>query len=407
MNQFYNKLFIYYSALIFLPAIYRLVLPPSLGDLSYYIIAFLFPLLIFIYYFINHKINISILYSFLSIISVITISLMLSWMNPSIGHITWFTTIQGFKYYLVPMLIFFAGYQFGGNVDRQKLLNTIIAIFVIQLLFSLIFYYEIIQNPIYNEFSDLYRENWVVTTGEYKAFTGLTLSKFSLAYQVGFIVIFMLLLKDNYNFDRFKYLTVLVIGFIIVVFTFNKTIMVVILITISYLIFKYTKVKSKAIGFTVMLILLTGIVYSGLLFFTGELNLFEIYKFLSPSTFFSRIDRWQEYFQFDLLSILAGKGAGYFDQNNITLDNQFLYTYLEMGLFGFLIYFASFFYFLYYFSPKNYIFRMTVLILLMIFVGGDMLGLPVIMYVIGIYFGQSNQNESLPGKKVKLISHAN
>ena len=139
-------------------------------------------------------------------------------------------------------------------------------------------------------------------------------------------------------------------------------------------------------------IISTALCYGLVIFISGASNLSEIVRFLSPQTFWSRVDAWQDVFYIDFQRIYSGFGAGYFDQSKSGMDNQFLFAFLEMGLIAELAYFIAFGYILYYFSGRNDIAKVIILMFFLIFTVDDSLNAVTVPYVIGLFFGNLNRN---------------
>lgn len=387
MNIGKHWLFYIYSVLIFLPAIYRLYLPQGLGDYAFYVVAFLVPSVAFLVTTITGTIRVKVLLALLSVLVVLSSS----WLLCSGNELSAAMMFHGFKVYMIAILMFLLGYHLGLTVTGQTCIRTLLIILTAHFIFSLLFYFDVVSNPMYDEYSGRFRGNWVTTVGGFKAFTGLTLSKFDLAYQVGFMLVGLLMMRRYFSNSRFEYSLCIILGVILVVFTYNKTILVVLLVTLSAWIFRATKSRSTALGYVALTTVIAVLAYGGFLFLTGEVNLTAVYRFLSPQTFWSRLVGWEELFHFEPANILSGYGAGYFDQNKTTADSQFLYTYLELGLAGAIIYFAVFCYIMYQFSQKDALVKLYICLLLLVFIVGDMLNALVLMYVVGLFVAQANR----------------
>jgi len=387
MNTSKHWLFYIYSVLIFLPAIYRLYLPQDVGDYAYYVFAFLVPLVAFFVTTITSTIRVKILLVLLSILIVLS----WSWLLSSGNELSSAIIFHGFKVYMIPVLMLLLGYHLGLTVTGKTYIRTLLIILAAHFIFSLLFYFDVLSNPMYDEYSGRFKENWVATVGGVKAFTGLTLSKFDLAYQVGFVLVGLLMMRRYFSNCRLEYLLCIVLGVILIVFTYNKTILVVLLLTLSALIFRSTKSRSTALAYITLATVIAVLAYGSFLFLAGEVNLTDVYKFLSPQTFWSRLVGWEELFHFEPANVLSGYGAGYFDQSKTILDNQFLYTYLELGVVGAITYFIVLFYIMYQFSQKDALAKLYIVLLLLVFIVGDILNALSVMYVVGLFFAQANR----------------
>lgn len=382
-----RRLFYIYSGLLFLPALYRIYFPTPLGDYAYYIIAFLGPAVVMILHLSLGKISTKKMLAMLAVLILI----IESWLFSSGNNLSLVALFHGFKVYLLPILIFFVGYNISLSVNKTAFIKFILFILIAHLIFSLLYYHDVLVNPMYNEYSDRFSENWVVTVGEFKAFIGLTLSKFDLAYQVGFMLVGLILSRKYFKSNSRISFICIILGIILVIFTYNKTLMIVLVLTIGVWTYRIVRKRSRYIAYIWVFIISASTVITAVSFLTNVLNLTEIFKFLSPQTFWSRILRWQDYFHFDPSCIWRGYGGGYFDMNKITLDNQYLYTYLELGVIGAIIYFSLFAYIFYQYSPKNKMAKTYIAMLFLVFIGGDIIGALVVTYICGLFFGQLNQ----------------
>lgn len=388
-----RPLFYIYSGLIFLPAVYRIYFPAPIGDYAYYVFAFLVPVIAILLALTLGRIKTTTMLALLAILILLIGSGLLASSN-ELGMLMLF---HGFKIYIIPVLMFIVGYNLGQVVSRTAFIRLLLAILVAHFIFSLLYYYDVLANPMYDVFSQRYSENWVVTVGEFKAFIGLTLSKFGLAYQVGFMLVGLILTRKYFRTNSLAHFICVILGVILVVFTYNKTIMVVVILTVAVWTYQLVRGRSRFWAYLWISMIATLTILVAISFLTMEINLTGIYRFLSPTTFWSRVISWEAAFHFDFSNLWRGLGAGYFDLNKIVMDSQYLYTYLELGLLGAIMYFSLLAYIMYQYSPKNKLAKTYIALLFLVFIGGDMLGALSVIYVAGLFFGQlvrSKKSES-------------
>lgn len=305
------------------------------------------------------------------------------------------------------MILIPTGFFISQSLPKKDLFNFLIIIIVGHLIVSLLFAFDILQNPIYDKAYFNYSENMVITIGNFRAFTGLTLSKFELAYQVGFITIGALLFS-NYSNSRLLFCSPFV--FTLLLFTYNKTTWFVVTNALLVKLWNVGKGSFRPVLKGLAGILFITIAYFSFMFLQGNLNLRTFYTFLSPRSFWSRIYLWQDLFHFDIENIFQGFGAGYFEFGEKIIDNQFLYTYLELGLIPSLVYFIILVYTCYLFSKNKkasvYFMSLWGMTLLL----GDMLGNVHIPFIAGLWGGasfqddpqQTNPPESKSGFKITI-----
>lgn len=378
-------LFYAYSCLLFLPALYRLTLPQTIGNYLFYVTAFLVPVIVMVFGFLVGRIKIQLLGALLIVLLIIA----LSWLVSPSAELSLLLFFYGFKIYLLPIVIFLLGYHLSLSCGRSDCLKFLAVIVSMHFVFSLLFYYDLVYNPMYDVMSSRFTPNWVLTVGDFKAFTGLALSKFGLAYQVGFLIIGLLLVRKYDQNNRLAYGLTLLLGLIMIVFTYNKTIMVLLLFVMAYLVYRVSQNKSRALAYATAVVVLPVMLYGLTLFLLGQFSMTEVYRFLSPQTFWSRVLHWQVSLHYDISCIWSGYGAGYLYTNDLLMDSQYVSTYLELGILGSIAYFSLLAYVMYEHSPKTNAARIYIGLYFIIFAAGDMLGALTIAYVIGMMMAQA------------------
>jgi O-antigen ligase len=111
---------------------------------------------------------------------------------------------------------------------------------------------------------------------------------------------------------------------------------------------------------------------------------------------------WQDVAAFDWQHLFRGVGAGSLAQQDITLDNQFLYAYVELGVLGALIYFALFATLIVRLSSGHPFGRSVLVLLAAAFVVGDILNAHALMFVVGLFLGTIRDRE-VPAKLKHLV----
>jgi RsiW-degrading membrane proteinase PrsW (M82 family) len=130
-------------------------------------------------------------------------------------------------------------------------------------------------------------------------------------------------------------------------------------------------------------------------FTARELVLTDIAIFLSPQTLLSRFAIWGEYARFNTINMLQGYGAGFFDAKSVIIDNQFLYSYLELGAIPTVAYFVLAASLIYRNSNRSIEVLVIMFLLGCVFLFGDMLSSIMVMYTIGVLFGTTDDRVRL------------
>jgi hypothetical protein len=269
--------------------------------------------------------------------------------------------------------------------------NLLLTVLGGHLLFSLLFYYDILPNAVYSGVGE-YSENWISVVGGYRAFVGLTLSKFDLAYQVGFVLIGAILCGSCFSTVG-KRVSVIVLSTVLILFTYNKTVALVAILALFLHGYLLLRNRSRVAGHAVLLALGMLVVYPVIRFLNGDLVLTDLFGFLSPQTFWSRVMLWQDVMAFDWSQLIRGVGAGTFASQSVTLDNQFLYAYLEMGAIGALVYFTLFAALVLKSAPGKAYGKIVLCLLAAVFAVGDILNAHAMMFVVGLYLGQLSRKD--------------
>ncbi len=378
-----------FTLLLCWPSAYRLLLPHSLGTLTYYAIAYMIPLVAGIIILLAGRNNMKRILLLLAIVMLLVFSVIFA-KGTGLG---WSTLLYGVKFYLTPLMLLAIGAYFGKRLTSDQILRLLAVVIIGHLIFSLMFYYDVIGNPVYaggEEFS----ENWTSTLGVFKAFIGLTLSKFDLAYQVGFIAVGLLLTGPVFISRRWLYWLTTLSAIATVMFTYNKTMYFIIAVTLLIKVYRHLRERARLVALGSVTVGLCAVSYFVTLFLRGELPLTEIALFLSPQTFWSRVGIWESVTSFTSANLYSGFGAGYMTQLDLTVDNQYLYTYLEMGLLGAAVYFGLITASFRHITAKAVDSVAMLVLLALIFLIGDMLNALALMYVVGLFLGlESSVNE--------------
>lgn len=371
-----------YTLLLCWPSVYRLTLPESIGTYLYYVIAYLVPLAAGMLVLFRIRNATSRLLNLLAVLAVLTLSIVTSTSNQNdLG-----TLFFAIKFYVTPLMLLSLGFYFGATMNAHSLLRILVVVAVGQLLFSLVFYYDVFSNPVYVGTAE-FSENWTTTVGVFRAFIGLTLSKFDLAYQVGFLAASLILCSGRFGSHRIQYWFALLISLVTLVFTYNKTMYLIVGLAVLVRMHRGIREHAKWIAPVAVTLGLGGVSYLIVQFLKGELPLEEIVAFLSPQTFWSRVGIWQAHAVFSLDNVFFGMGAGQFTRTDQTMDNQYLFTYLEMGVIGALMYFGLMVSWLRSLSTEAKNRGVFLLFLALIFAIGDMLNALTVMYIIGMFLG--------------------
>jgi hypothetical protein len=153
------------------------------------------------------------------------------------------------------------------------------------------------------------------------------------------------------------------------------------------------------------------IVYPIVRFLNGDIVLTDLFAFLSPQTFWSRVSIWQDVAAFDWVHLFQGLGAGSLALQDITIDNQFLYAYAELGVLGALVYFALFATLILRLSSGHPFGRTVLVLLCAVFMVGDILNAHALMFVVGLFLGTIRDKEvpvdlRSPATRTRLAKHA-
>lgn len=371
-----------YCLLLCWPALYRLVLPQGLGDLAYYVIAYAVPLIAFpLVLWRSRNVGGQFLLV-LGTILVLAISVLLS----TSTSVNLSGLLHAIKFYLTPVLLIILGANIVQRLDSARFGSLMLTVVIGHLLFSLLFYFDILPNAVYAG-SGEYSENWISVVGGYRAFVGLTLSKFDLAYQTGFILVSAILCGTCFASRRTRY-AVILLASVLVIFTYNKTVALVVVVALLMKGYVFLSERSRLAGQAVLIVASLLVAYPIVRFLNGDIVLTDVFSFLSPQTFWSRVMLWQEVMAFDWSNVIRGVGAGTYASQAVTLDNQFLYAYLEMGVVGAILYFVLFAVLVLKIVPGHAYGKSILLLLAAVFMVGDILNAHALMLVIGLYLGQ-------------------
>jgi hypothetical protein len=380
-----NTLFAAYTCGLLLPAVYRLVLPGSTGDILFYVIAFGVPALTYLVLWTAGQQQSATALSLLAVMVLATAA----WLCGDGGPLNLSGLLMALKYYVCPILTFLIGFHLAKMANQRVVVTTLLVIACLHLIASVLFVSEVLQYPMYDDSSDRYTENWVVTSGTLIAFTGLTLSKFDLAYQIGFILTGLILFWQALSEARARSFGLCLLGLVLLSFTYNKTMLGIFLLALLFMGIRWLFRHSKLLGVTALVGLLAAISSFAWRFVSGKVVLTDIVVFLSPQTLLSRFSIWEEFYRFDAMKLFHGYGAAFFDVNEIVIDNQFLYSYLELGAMPALVYFILLAIILHKHSNQSVVARFLIGLLFCVFLFGDMLSSTMVMYVMGIILGLS------------------
>jgi O-antigen ligase len=195
---------------------------------------------------------------------------------------------------------------------------------------------------------------------------------------------------------------------VVVIFTYNKTMYFIIALTLLIKTYRRLRERARLVALSTVTIGLCGVAYCVMLFLRGELPLTEIALFLSPQTFWSRVGIWESLASFTSANLYSGLGAGYMTKMDLTVDNQYLYTYLEMGLCGAVVYFALIAASFRDITRKAVDSGPMLILLALIFLIGDMLNALALMYVVGLFLGvESSGSGVVAGRDAITVTEPN
>ncbi|MCM2271735.1 MAG: hypothetical protein NDJ18_04160 [candidate division Zixibacteria bacterium] len=371
-----------YILLLCWPAVYRLTVPGALGDFAYYIVAYAIPVIVFVMY----QLQVGrVAESLMIVFGVITVLVASIALADHRMH-SFSTIFYAFKFYLTPIMLVYSGVHLASWFSHRQFQGLLVVIVAGHLFVSLLHYSELLPSIVYQANGQI-SENWSSVVGGYRAFVGLTLSKFDLAYQVGFLLVGAIFCSECFS-SRSVRMLFMAMAAVLVVFTYNKTLALVVFVAIVILGYGWLRQYSKIIARTALGIiglLIIGIVVK---FLAGDIMLTDVYAFLSPQTFWSRVYIWQEAAIFDWAHLFRGMGAGSLAQRDVTLDNQFLYGYLELGVVGAAAYFTMFAAMILRISGNHRFGRRVLVLLCLTFVIGDILNAHALLLAIGLYLGR-------------------
>ena len=397
-NAILESVIVVYLVLFFMPALYRLALPPRESSIVYFFFVFFVPLLVFLIAWLKEGLPIKFIHFLVSAIFILILSSLVSTDNIP-DTLSFFHAV---KIYILPFFLIFAGYFASSSISEVSLFRLSMFILSIHLIASILFYYNIIENPLYGRGYSNYSSNMILTFGYYKAFTGLTLSKFALAYQVGFMLTGFLLFCEVSYFRKWEVFLFILSAIVLLLFTYNKTMWLIVTFALLIQLRHVGQGVLRLIVKVLSFILFIGVIYYSILFIQNKLYLRDWYVFLSPKSFWSRVDLWQSLFQFDIGNFFQGVGAGYFESRKQILDSQFLYTYLELGLIPGMVYFAILFSCCQLFTKNKKASSLFILLWVVTLFLGDMLGNVYIPLIAGIWGGVSSKGgDHAPVKKAE------